>query len=96
MNIEQVEGHLRAFKDQLVSICLPMRGTIHMSFYGPLTITENWNDNHSFILYAVRHWPDAEINFRAQDVKEIKPHPNDNLAAVITLNIEETAGYKLA
>jgi len=96
MNHEQVEGHLRAFKGLNVCVCIPIRGTVHMSFYGPLDITENWDDNHSFILYTVHHWPDADVCFRAQDVKEIKSHPTDNLAAAITLNIAEESGFKFA
>lgn len=95
MNTEQVEGQLREFKDKHICIGLPIRGTIHMSFYGKLSIMENWNDDNSIILYSVATQA-VDICFRAQDVMEIKYPPTQNIAAAIMLNIEENAGQKYA
>jgi len=77
MNTEQVEGQLGEYKDKLVAIGVPIRGTCHMTFYGNLTISENWESGDTFILYSVRYWPDCDINFRAQrdENHPKKPHP---------------------
>jgi len=96
MNIEQIEAILQELQDQHVKVSLPIRGKIHLSYYGPLNITGNWNDNHSFILYTIHHWPDADISFRSSDVSKIIKTPTANLAASIILNIEENAGFKLS
>jgi len=96
MNIEQVEATLREFKNQDVAVSVPIRGFIHLTFYGPLNIIENWNDDHSFILYTIHQWPYANICFRAQDVHNIEKYPTPILAASIILIIEEHSGFKLS
>ena len=89
MNVEQVEGQLREYRGLNVCVCVPIRGTVHMTFYGGLDITEHWEEEHPFILYSVRHWPDADVCFRAQDVLKIKENPTTELAAAITLKTED-------
>ena len=73
MNAEQVEAHLREYQNQLVAVILPIRGTVHLTYYGNLTITESMEQNNKFYLYSIRYWPDVDINFRSQDVLSITP-----------------------
>ena len=93
MNIEQVEGQLAQYKGKLVAVCVPIRGTIHQTFYGHLEIVESWED-HKFILYTVNFWPDADVNFRAGDVLKITDKPTANIAASILLITDEWKAHQ--
>lgn len=88
MNIEQVEARLQEYDGKTVSVALPIRGTVHMQFFGPLHITHNWEDRDGFILYSLRFMPDQVIAFRAGDVLKIQvnTNPGDEELATIYLN----------
>lgn len=83
MNIEQVEGQLSELDGKSVSVTIPIRGTVIQTFYGQLAVKNDW-ENH-IIRYSLRFYPDADINFQAQDVHKIIPHPTENLDANIIL-----------
>lgn len=91
MNIEQVEGQLQEYKEKTVSVAVPIRGTVHLQFFGPLNITSNWEDRDGFILYSLRYLPDQVVAFRAQDVMkiEINTDPAHEELATIYLKSDE-------
>ncbi len=84
MNIEQVEGQLNEFKGKHIAVAIPIRGTVHQTFYGNLEINVDWVNN--IILYVIKFYPDADISFRAEDVHKIIVAPNDELSAKVILN----------
>lgn len=92
MSFEQMEGHLAEYEGKQISVVIPIRGTVHFSYYGNLAINHDWA-NHS-IYYSIRLHPDSDINFQAQDVEKIIPKPNSELDATIILKSEEER-YKL-
>jgi len=88
MNIEQIEAQLQQYDGNTVSVAVPIRGTVHLQFFGPLHITHNWEDRDGFILYSLRFMPDQVIAFRSADVMKIvtNTNPNDEEIATIYLN----------
>lgn len=83
MNIEQVEGQLSELHGKSVSVTVPIRGTVYQTFFGHLDIKHDW-ENH-IIRYSLRFYPDADVNFQAQDIHKIISHPSEYLDANIIL-----------
>jgi len=83
MNIEQIEAQLAEFDGKLISVALPIRGTICQFFYGNLKIIHDWDNTR--IIYSVKFYPDTEITFQAQDVYQITTTPSKVLSATVSL-----------
>ena len=83
MNLEQIEGQMAEFDGMMVSVTVPIRGSIYQAFFGHLHIGHNWEEH--IILYEIRHYPDASISFQAQDVQSITPTNTPELVARIVL-----------
>lgn len=83
MNIEQVEGQMNEFKGKTIAVAIPIRGTVHQTFYGDLEIHHDW-ENH-LIIYSIKFHPDSDINFQAHDVHKIIPKPNEEVHASVIL-----------
>lgn len=91
MNIEQIEAQLQEYNEKTVSVAVPIRGTVHLQFFGPLAITSNWEERDGFILYSLRYLPDQVVAFRSQDVLKIEQNtnPEDEELATIYLKPDE-------
>lgn len=81
-NIEQIEAQLHTLKNKYVALAVPIRGTIHMSYFGVL----NLKPENDFILYYIPiHIANTFICFRVQDVESISPSLQLGVEALISL-----------
>lgn len=78
MNIEQVEAQLSEFEHDTISVIVPIRGTVVLTFCGKLIIKHDW-ENH-IILYSA-----GEVCFQAPDVERIIEHSGLLIDATVML-----------